>query len=121
MNLMRAYERRLPATFMGAKIATSTGSQSSSTTASSAATLTATCPHFRRLSLDELVAKRANDECYYCPKKFSNDHKCKTKGVFLLELDDDAEAEEVDEDLGISLHTLTHAPQSDQQFRSYGL
>jgi hypothetical protein len=104
MNLTRAYERCLLAASVGTKTATSTGSRLSSTAASSAATLAATHPRFHNLSPDEFVAKRANDECYYYPEKFSNDHKCKSKGVFLLELDDDAEAEVVAADLGISLH-----------------
>jgi hypothetical protein len=43
------------------------------------------------------------------PEKFFVDHKCKSKGVFLLKLDDGAEVEAVSvaEDLGISLHALT--------------
>jgi hypothetical protein len=64
-------------------------------------------PRFRRLSPEELVAKRANGECYYYTEKFSNDHKCKTKSVFLLEMDDGDEPEALAEDLGISLHALT--------------
>jgi hypothetical protein len=64
-------------------------------------------PRFRRLIAEELAAKRANNECYYCPKKFSLDHKCTTKGVFLLELDDRVEEEAAVEELGISLHALT--------------
>jgi hypothetical protein len=59
------------------------------------------------LSLEELAAKWANNEFYYCPKKFANDHKCKAKGVFLLELDGEVESEAVAEDLGIFLHMLT--------------
>jgi hypothetical protein len=46
-------------------------------------------------------------ECYYWPKKFSNDHKCIVKGVFLLELDEDVGSEAVAEELDISQHTLT--------------
>jgi hypothetical protein len=75
--------------------------------ASSAATPAAPRPLFHRLSPDELAAKHVNGECYYCPERFSKDHKCKTKGVFLLELDDETEAEAAAEDLGISLHTQT--------------
>jgi hypothetical protein len=54
----------------------------------------------------ELVAKRVNDECYYFPEKFSADHKCKSKGVFFLVLDDGAETEAMADELGISLHAL---------------
>jgi hypothetical protein len=64
-------------------------------------------PRFRRLIAEELAGKRANNECYYCPKNFSLDHKCTTKGVFLLELDDRVEEEAAVEELGISLHALT--------------
>jgi hypothetical protein len=53
------------------------------------------------------VAKHTNGECYYCSEKFSNDHKCKSKSVFLLEMDDGDEPDVVTEDLGISLHMLT--------------
>jgi hypothetical protein len=62
---------------------------------------------FRRLTTEELAAKHANNECYYYPENFSPDHKCTTKGVFLLELDDGVEEEAVVEELGISLHALT--------------
>jgi len=54
-----------------------------------------------------MAAKRARDECYYCTEKFVPGHKCGGKGVFLLELDDDQDIEEVAEELGISLHALT--------------
>jgi hypothetical protein len=40
-------------------------------------------------------------------KKYSADHQCSSKGVFLLELDDDVEEVEAIEELGISLHALT--------------
>lgn len=52
-------------------------------------------------------AKRASGECYHCPEKFVPGHKCGGKGVFLLELDDDQDADKVAEELGISLHALT--------------
>jgi hypothetical protein len=35
------------------------------------------------------LAKRVNGECYHCPEKYSAAHQCKTKGIFLIELDDD--------------------------------
>jgi hypothetical protein len=38
--------------------------------------------------------------------KFSADHKCKSKDVFLLVLDDGAETEAMADELGISLHAL---------------
>jgi hypothetical protein len=75
--------------------------------ASSATTASTPRPCSLCLSLEELATKWANNECYYCPKKFTNDHKCKAKGVFLLELDGEVESEAVAEDLGIFLHMLT--------------
>lgn len=62
---------------------------------------------FRRLTPEELSAKRAKDECYYCTEKYVPGHKCGGKGVFLLELDDGIKLEDVADELGISLHALT--------------
>jgi hypothetical protein len=64
-------------------------------------------PCFKRLSPEVLAAKRANGECYHCSEKYSVDHKCTTKGVFLIQLDADMDEEDIAEDLGISLHALT--------------
>jgi hypothetical protein len=107
MNLAQAYERHLAAAATNVKMTHTSGARSSSMTASSAAASTMTRPHFCRLCPDELAAKRVKGKCYYCPKKFSNDHKCKYNGVFLLKLNDDDEVEVVADDLGISLHALT--------------
>jgi hypothetical protein len=40
-------------------------------------------------------------------KKFTTDHKCAMKGVFLMELNEGDDATALAEDLGISLHALT--------------
>lgn len=61
--------------------------------------------------------------CFNCPEKFSKDHNCMTKSLYLMELDDDAplmSAAETEptpsENVKISLHALTgiktadHAP-----------
>jgi hypothetical protein len=64
-------------------------------------------PRFRRLTPEELAAKRASGECYHCNEKYSADHKCTVEGVFLLEMDNDMEEDTSVEDLGISLHALT--------------
>jgi hypothetical protein len=107
MSLARAYERRTTTTNIVSRPTTSTASQSSTVSAASSIQVTSTSrPRFRRLSPKEMATKQAN-ECYYCLEKFSNDHKCKAKGVFLLELDDDIEPEAVVDDLGIFLHALT--------------
>lgn len=64
-------------------------------------------PRFKRLSAEELAAKRVNGECYHCTEKYSADHKCTSKGVFLLELEDGMEDGDTTDELGISLHALT--------------
>jgi hypothetical protein len=113
MSLARAYERR-DAIVSGTKGAPSKGSShvtmSAGNTGAALApqkSTTTNKPHFKRLSPEELTAKHANRECYHCPKKYSVDHKCTTKWVFLIQLDADMDEEDIAEDLGISLHTLT--------------
>lgn len=51
--------------------------------------------------------KRANGECYHCPEKYYVDHNYTSKGVFLLETDDDMDEDAKAEDLVISLYALT--------------
>jgi hypothetical protein len=64
----------------------------STTANSSAAPMTSTIwPKFRRLSPDELVEKRKKGECYFYPGKFTEDHNCPMKHVFVMELDDQAD------------------------------
>lgn len=77
------------------------------TPATSSAPPEADSHRFRRLIPEELSAKRAKEECYYCTDKYVPGHKCGGKGVFLLELDDGVELEDLAEELGISLHALT--------------
>lgn len=45
--------------------------------------------------------------CYNCPAKFTRDHVCSFKGIYLLELDDDSDDETADTDVHISLHAIT--------------
>jgi hypothetical protein len=103
MSLARAHERRLTHTALVA------GRPSSK--ALPLATMSklggAPRPRMKRLSSEELAAKRANGECYHCTEKYTTDHKCAGKGVFLIEMDDDADEESMPEELGISLHALT--------------
>jgi hypothetical protein len=111
MSLARAYERR-DALVPGAKGTPYKGSSRVTMAAGSTGTApqkstTTNKPRFKRLSPEELATKRANGECYHCPEKYSVDHKCNTKGVFLIQLDADMDEEDVTEDLGISLHALT--------------
>ncbi len=101
MRLARAYEPRLVTSKPGAKQISSTAK---STTPSVASTPR---PRFHRLSPEELVVKRANNECYRCTEKFTPDHRCATKGVYLIEMDDEVEVDTAADELGISLHTLT--------------
>lgn len=52
--------------------------------------------------------KEAHAECYHCPEKYSVNHKCITKCVYVIELaDDDIEPEAAADDLSVSLHALT--------------
>jgi hypothetical protein len=82
---------------------------SPSTMASSpTASLTPTvCPKFCRLSPEELGEKRKKGECYFYPKKFTQDHNCPMKRVFMMEFDDQEDPDVVADGLGISLHALT--------------
>ena len=48
-------------------------------------------PRFRRLSPEEITEKCANGQCYFCPKKFTKEHRCARKDVFLMELEDGEE------------------------------
>ena len=46
-------------------------------------------------------------QCYFCPKFFSKDHKCATKGVFLLAMDPDDDSLPIEDDIRISLAAIT--------------
>jgi hypothetical protein len=54
-----------------------------------------------------MADKQKRGECYFYPEKFSVDHKCAMKGVFLMELEEEDDTAALADDLGISLHTLT--------------
>jgi len=99
MSLARAYERRTSSSFQAPKsafrskqLAAPSASAASTPTSEPPKTETAK-PRFRRLSLEEIAEKRANGQCYFCPENFSKDHKCATKGVFLLAMDNDDDSE----------------------------
>jgi len=67
-------------------------------------------PRFRRLTPEEIADKRANGQCYFCPEKFSRDHKCAARGgVFCIAMADseDDNADISEEDVRISMHVLT--------------
>jgi hypothetical protein len=106
MRLAQAYERRLSLVISDATKATSKPFKSASSTSSSAVASSTPRSCFRRLSQEELAVKRENGECYHCTEKFMPDHKCKSKGVFLLEMDNDSEPDTAADELGISLHAL---------------
>jgi hypothetical protein len=61
---------------------------------------------FHRLSPEEMAEKWKKGECYFCLEKYSQDHKCVMKGVFLMELSKEDDPESLVDDLGISLHAL---------------
>jgi hypothetical protein len=54
-----------------------------------------------------MVSKRKKGECYFCPEKFSHQHKCAMKGVFLMVFNDVNDPMLLVDELGILLHTLT--------------
>lgn len=54
-------------------------------------TATGPCHRFKRLTPKEMAEKRRRQECYFCIEKYTADHKCAPKGVYLLELDEDAD------------------------------
>jgi hypothetical protein len=53
-----------------------------------------------------MADKRKKGECYFCPEKFSPEHKCTSKGFFLMELEDNDLGLLADE-LSVLLHALT--------------
>jgi hypothetical protein len=107
MYLARAYECRmdLSSTPSRTPFATSKPTASAAKPSSSATSRPSLC----RLSPEEVAAKRASGECYHCSEKYSIDHKCAARGVFLLELDgeDTGTTDTLAEEMGISLHALT--------------
>lgn len=120
MSLTRAYEQRdttdsapkalaLRAPFKGLiRAPKALPSLSAGVTVPAPATTnTGQRPCFRQLSPEDLAAKQAKGECYYCPESYTPGHRCHGKGVFLLELDDDRTVEDMADELDISLHALT--------------
>lgn len=60
---------------------------------------------FHRLTPEEIAEKHQNGQCYFCLKKYTKEHKCSAKGVFLLELAyEEDDLGDTKPDLGISLH-----------------
>jgi hypothetical protein len=112
MHLARVYERCLMLT--GSSTGQSTAalevpSKPAAPTMARPTATTANRPRFRRLSPDELAAKRAIGECYHCKEKYSPEHKCSGHGIFLLELEEEDTTTEPPSpvDLGISLQAIT--------------
>jgi hypothetical protein len=127
MSLARAFERRasvaaptpvaryqsrsrVPGTG-GSTVPTSAtaGTASPALVASVAASSPAAMTHsrFHRLSPKEMADKRKKDKCYFCLEKFSLDHKCASKGVFLMELEETDDLEIIADEFGVSLHAMT--------------
>jgi hypothetical protein len=55
-------------------------------------------------------------QCYFCPEKFSCDHKCAAQGgVFCITMDATAEGDDAisEDDLGILMHALSCVAPSD--------
>jgi hypothetical protein len=76
MNLTRAYEHRISVSTPDTiKIGPKT-SKSAPIASSLVAVSSTPRPRFCRLSPEELAAKRANGECYRCPEKYIEGHRC---------------------------------------------
>lgn len=103
MSLARAHERRLtqaPLTLQA------THPAHSRTVAAHQGPKPATAPRNRMRRLQQKNWRlNVPMECYYCSEKYTPDHKCAGKGVFLIELEDEEEG--LSEDVSISLHALT--------------
>jgi len=61
-----------------------------------------------------MAQRRAEGLCFNCPEKFTKDHACMKKGLYLMELDDDTPVEDAavkesstTDDVEISIHALT--------------
>jgi|UPI0004DEAEA7 hypothetical protein len=103
MSLARAHERRLTHAALPAGRPSSKALPLATTSKLGGAPR----PRMNRFSSEELAAKRTNGECYHCTEKYTTDHKCTGKGVFLNEMGDNVDEESMPEELGISLHALT--------------
>jgi hypothetical protein len=68
-----------------------------------------TVPRLKRLTTEEMAAKREHGECSNCSKKFSHEHLkvCPMKGIYLLQMHDDDTTMEDEDDPRISLHAIT--------------
>lgn len=114
MSLARAFEKRAAE---AARAVSSTAPRSGTRQRPPAPSQPATAPpaekqdeqrpRFRRLSPEEIAEKRANGQCYFCPKKFTKEHRCARKDVFLMELEDGEELSDDADTVSISLHALT--------------
>jgi hypothetical protein len=109
MYLARAYECRMDLSSTPSRTPFATSKPTTSATAAKPSSFATSRPRLFRLSPEEVAAKRASGECYHCSEKYTADHKCAARGVFLLELDgeDTGTTHTLAEEMGISLHALT--------------
>jgi hypothetical protein len=115
MALARTYEQRL---HMGNDPALCSHQRSSGRAGAAAKPLalpspaiamTPPPPRLKRLTSEEMTAKRERGECYNCTEKFSREHLkvCPMKGIYLLPMEDAPVAEvETGEDPLISLNAI---------------
>jgi hypothetical protein len=71
---------------------------------------TPTDSRFKRLSPEEMAQRRLKGLCFNCPEKFSKEHAklCSGKGIYYLELDDDASDDgTTEDDITISVNAVT--------------
>jgi hypothetical protein len=109
MHLARTYEHRMDLSSTPSRMPYATSKPTASATATKPSSSATSRPRLCRLSPEEVVTKRDSGECYHCSEKYTHDHKCAARGVFLLELngEDTGTTETLAKELGISLHALT--------------
>jgi hypothetical protein len=69
-----------------------------------------------RLSPEEIAEKRASGQCYFCPEKFTRDHKCVNRGgVFCITMDETEDFDEaaLEGAIRISMHALSGVAPND--------
>jgi hypothetical protein len=73
--------------------------------------VSAQMPCLKRLTAEEMAAKRERGECYKCSKIFTRDHfkVCPMKGIYLIELDEEDYSEELQNGVGGTLASYPRA------------
>jgi predicted aspartyl protease len=112
----RAHAQSSPAPIAARATQAASSAASAPSGSGKAVAVTSSLPR-RRLSQAEMTQRRAEGLCFNCDEKYVQGHRCKK--LFVLEVDDTDDDEEVDEEIecsaltlgeelpGISLHAIT--------------